>query len=64
MRTHQSHKTLNRYGDPTRSMEEEGQVLDIGGAHMWILGNGRKTGDTKYYSRGKQIIIVGRGIGV
>ena len=66
MGTHQSQKTLNRYEDPTRSMEEESQVLEIEGAHMWILGNGNggKTGDTRYFSGGEQVIIVGRGIGV
>ena len=59
MGTHHSQKTMDRYGDPIKSMEEEGQVLEICGAHMWILGNGNggKIGDTKYYSWGKQVII-------
>ena len=32
--TYQSQETLKRYGDLKRSMEEEGQVLGIGGIHM------------------------------
>ena len=52
MGTHQSQKALNGYGDSTKSMEEEGQVLEIGGSYA-ATGNGGKIGDTNYYHWGE-----------
>ena len=40
MGTHQSQKTLNGYWDPTKSMEEEDQVLEIGGLICTYWGMG------------------------
>ena len=56
--TCQNQKTVKRYGDLKRSMQEESQVLETGGSYADTgNGNGGKIGDTKYYSWGKQVII-------